>query len=190
MSDGNMKECKHCKEMIPKSAKRCSKCGGDQRSFFARHKIISGILILVVLGVIGGMLGGDKELAEQEEIKTEYNIGEVISLDKYDILIENQREIKGVTDTTYTVFDATVMAKKDDFKFFGDIQGVNSQNEVVNNTIPFVSQDLGDPISIAWTKTLNSGQKATGYLAFDKPIDKIELRKDSFDKNVITINLK
>lgn len=94
------------------------------KHFFARYKIISGILILVVLGVIGGMLGGDKEVAEQEEIKTEYNVGEVISLDNYDILIENQKEIKGVTDTTYTVFDTIVMAKKDDFKFLEIFKGL------------------------------------------------------------------
>lgn len=50
--------CKACGNEVAKGAKSCPNCGKDQRSFFARHKIISGILALVVFVTVVGALGG------------------------------------------------------------------------------------------------------------------------------------
>ena len=41
-------------------------------------------------------------------------------------------------------------------------------------TIAFVSDDLGDPVATAFTKTLDTDQKLRGYLAFDKEISKLK----------------
>lgn len=53
-----MVTCKACGNEIAKGAKSCPSCGNDNRSFFGKHKIISGILILVVLSAFGSALGG------------------------------------------------------------------------------------------------------------------------------------
>lgn len=57
-----MKKCKSCKSEIDSKATKCPKCGTDQRNWFGRHKIITGILvIIVVFGIIGaaGSKGGN-----------------------------------------------------------------------------------------------------------------------------------
>ena len=197
-----MVNCKACDKEIAKGVKKCPHCGKDQRNFFMRHKIITGILILALLAGIGGALGGDDEPSsggvvektedaeteEKEEI-TEFKVGEVISNKEFDLLFDNQRTINGITGDTYLVLDVTITSKKDNFNFFGDIQGVTDDNEVVGDTIAFVEEDLGDPITTAWTKTLNEGQKATGYLSFDKEIQRIEIRSSFFSNDVISVVL-
>lgn len=49
--------CKACGKEIAKGVKKCPHCGKDQRNFFMKHKIITGILILAILGGIGSALG-------------------------------------------------------------------------------------------------------------------------------------
>lgn len=130
-----------------------------------------------------------KEEPKKEEEKTTYTLNEVISYKDFDITISNQRDVSGITGDSYILFDVEVVSKKDGFSFFGDFQGVTADNEVVDDTIAFVSDDLGDPISIAFTKTLDTDQKVKGYLAFDKEIDKLELSSNLFSSKKITIDL-
>ncbi len=53
------KKCPKCKESILSGATKCKHCGGDLRNYFVRHKVITGILVLIVLGIIGSALGED-----------------------------------------------------------------------------------------------------------------------------------
>lgn len=46
------KNCPKCGESILTSAQKCKHCGSDTRNWFMKHKIISGILALLVLGFI------------------------------------------------------------------------------------------------------------------------------------------
>lgn len=55
-----MRKCKSCHAEIPAKASKCSKCGTDQRNWFRRHPIWTGILILVVIGIFSSASGGDK----------------------------------------------------------------------------------------------------------------------------------
>lgn len=135
----------------------------------------------------GGQTDTGKETEKEE--KTVFKLDEVISYKDFDLIVSNQREVKGLGSDVYTVFDVEVISKKDGFSFFGDFQGVNSDNEVISNTIAFVSDDLGDPVSIAFTKTLDTDQKLKGYVAFDKPISKLELMSSAFSNKKITIEL-
>ena len=59
MSDKNMTKCKACGKDIAKGVKKCVNCGKDQRNFFMKHKIITGVLILILVSAIGSSLGGD-----------------------------------------------------------------------------------------------------------------------------------
>ena len=47
----NMKVCKVCGKEIAKAPK-CIHCGADQRNFW-RHKILTGILVILVFIIIG-----------------------------------------------------------------------------------------------------------------------------------------
>lgn len=55
-----MKKCKSCQKEINAKAKKCPYCQSDQRNWFMKHKIITTILILIVLGMIGSSGNGSK----------------------------------------------------------------------------------------------------------------------------------
>lgn len=201
-----MTNCKACNKEIAKGVKKCPNCGKDQRNFFMRHKILTGILVFVILASIGGgksetvkpNSGGNistnkniKVESDDKEVegKTEFSVDEIISYNDFDLIFTNQRTISGISDSEYIVLDVIIESKKDNFNFIGDIQGVTDSNEVVEDTIALISDDIGDPIMTAWTKTLNKGQKATGYVAFDREINKIEVRSNQFLNDVISIIL-
>ena len=56
-----MTNCKACGKEIAKGVNKCVHCGKDQRNFFMKHKIITIILALVILGGIGSAMGGKKD---------------------------------------------------------------------------------------------------------------------------------
>lgn len=44
--------CKACGKEIAKGIKKCPNCGKDNRNFFVKHKILTGIVVLIVLGIL------------------------------------------------------------------------------------------------------------------------------------------
>lgn len=55
----NLTSCKACGKEIAKGVNKCPHCGKDQRNFFMKHKILTGVLALVLIGAIGSALGGN-----------------------------------------------------------------------------------------------------------------------------------
>ena len=53
-----MVKCKVCGKEISKGAK-CPNCGKDSRCFFSRHKVLTVICGLVVIGALGSVTGGN-----------------------------------------------------------------------------------------------------------------------------------
>ncbi len=54
------KKCKSCQTEIDAKAKKCPHCRADQRNWFSRHPIITGIVaVILIFGVIGA-IGGSK----------------------------------------------------------------------------------------------------------------------------------
>lgn len=53
-----MKTCKSCQTEINENAKKCPNCRADQRSWFARHKILTAILAVILIAIIAGAAGG------------------------------------------------------------------------------------------------------------------------------------
>lgn len=153
------------------------------------------IIVLIIGGVAsqsnkdtptsGGTTDSNKET--KEEAKTTFALGEVIEYKDFTITISNKREIVGLANDTYIVFDVEVVSKKDGLSFSGTFQGVTSDNQVVDDTLALTSDDLGDPIMTAFTTKINNGQKIKGYLAFKQPIAKIEMQSSYFSNKTITI---
>jgi hypothetical protein len=55
-----MKKCKSCKSEIDPKATKCPHCGTDQRNWFGRHKILTGIGIIILFFIIVGAAGSGK----------------------------------------------------------------------------------------------------------------------------------
>ncbi|MGL5086994.1 MAG: DUF3862 domain-containing protein [Clostridium sp.] len=69
--------CKACGSEVAKGSKSCPSCGKDNRSFFGKHKIITGILVVFILAIIGGIAGGgDNSSAEKSTEVTDNNTEE------------------------------------------------------------------------------------------------------------------
>lgn len=83
MKKNLMVNCKACGKEIAKGVKKCVHCGKDQRNFFMKHKILSGIIILFLISAIGAALGGgdnedntitkadSSEISQVEDVKEE-----------------------------------------------------------------------------------------------------------------------
>lgn len=56
-----MKKCKSCQKEIDEKAKKCPHCQSDQRNWFGRHKILTGIIIVIIVFGIIGTVGGNKD---------------------------------------------------------------------------------------------------------------------------------
>ena len=54
-------QCKNCKKDINDGAKKCPECQSDLRNWFIRHKILSVILILFILGTILSAIGSEEK---------------------------------------------------------------------------------------------------------------------------------
>lgn len=50
-------KCRSCKEDVQEGAKKCKHCGADLSNWFVRHKVITAILALFLLGIIGSAMG-------------------------------------------------------------------------------------------------------------------------------------
>ena len=55
--------CKTCGNKIAKGVKCCPSCGNDNRKFYAKHKVLT-VLVLMALFIIGSV--GDKEVAKEK----------------------------------------------------------------------------------------------------------------------------
>ena len=65
---GQTKNCPKCGELIQVSAKKCKHCQADLRNWFARHKILTVILALILIGIIGSAGGSKTEkVAKKDE---------------------------------------------------------------------------------------------------------------------------
>ena len=97
-------KCPKCQEEILPGAKKCKHCQADLRNWFVKHKILTGILILFVIGIIGSIGGNtsnnsssstnsnsnQQEVAKEESIKVtartlyaEYEANEIQADEKY-----------------------------------------------------------------------------------------------------------
>ena len=89
----SMKKCKECGASVSSGAKSCPSCGKDQRIFFAKHKLITFILILLIIIIIAvnsgddsvprttltstsGNIEGDSSIQTNDKTKI-YSVGEV-----------------------------------------------------------------------------------------------------------------
>ena len=80
--ENGTKKCRECKADIPTDAKVCQFCKSKQWSWFSRHKIITIILIIFLIGILASLWGKWKQInttkntqiVEEGEIKKDVTI--------------------------------------------------------------------------------------------------------------------
>ena len=91
-----MTKCKACGADIAKGVKKCPHCGKDQRNFFMKHKIISALIVLIIIGCISSALGGNKQSSTSNgttsSTKTSNSKGADQSATKQEV---KQRQVQG-----------------------------------------------------------------------------------------------
>lgn len=68
-----MKKCNSCQTEIDEKATKCPHCQGDQRSWFRRHPILTGLLVLFIIGMFGSVVnkGGSNPESNQATSQNE-----------------------------------------------------------------------------------------------------------------------
>ncbi len=95
---GQTIKCPKCKEDIQLGAKKCKHCGADLRSSFAKHKVLTGFLILVVFIIFVSVIGSYNETQDtmNDGRKTAENNEK--QLEKYQAIVDNTQEAKSTAD--------------------------------------------------------------------------------------------
>ncbi len=155
----NLVKCKACGKEIAKGVKKCPHCGKDQRNWFMRHKFLSIIGLIIVLAIIGNMLGGgddtandtatnttetqdsnnaaDTDTTEPEPAEKVYAVGEVIPID----------------DTAeYTITKVEEMSKIGDPNMFGKQASEGATLIAMQYTVKNISKE---PMGMFDYPTLN-----------------------------------
>lgn len=90
--------CKACNKEIAKGVKKCPHCGKDQRNFFRKHKILTFIGAIIIVGGIGAAAGGGgsdtTSVSTSDEPKTEstVKVGDTIKKDDVEVSVTKVEE--------------------------------------------------------------------------------------------------
>ena len=109
-----IKPCKACGKQLDGSAKICPECGKDQRNFFSKHKILTGIIVLLIIGALGS--GGDSE-TDKEVDTASVNAKQEETVDKNVKEVKEEKEDAIVVKASklYSDYDSNeVKADKND----------------------------------------------------------------------------
>jgi len=97
-SQGQTIKCPKCKEDIQLGAKKCKHCQADLRSSFAKHKILTGFLILVVFIIFVSVIGSYNETQDTMSDGRKTAENNENQLEKYQAIVDNTQEAKSTAD--------------------------------------------------------------------------------------------
>ncbi|KZL93576.1 DUF4352 domain-containing protein [Clostridium magnum] len=201
-----MKNCKVCGNQIAKGVNKCVHCGKDQRNFFMKHKIITIILGLVILGGIGSGMGGDKDNAtktstastkettqsKSAESKKEdpvYKVGDVIKTDKFEVTIvsiEEKAQVGGEYIKKTPSEGGTYIAVQFQYKNISDKPVGSFSKPSINLTDKSGTKYKADiDASSTFATEVNPDRKIVSDLnpgITVKDADVFEISKDSYSK--------
>ena len=106
--------CKACSKEIAKGVKKCPNCGKDQRNWFMRHKIMSFIGAIIILGIVGSVFGsgddgekittgasGNGEAVKAEKQETIYQVGDIVSAKNLEVTVTKFEELSQIGDPNF-----------------------------------------------------------------------------------------
>jgi len=190
--------CKACGKEIGKGVKKCIHCGTDQRNFFGKHKIITGIMVIVILGAIGSATSGGKSSTTQAPVASSTTApatapapAKPVELSKEGVSSDVKIAVTGfiskdsIGDNQYSIAKAQGVFKvvslsltnnqkdaitidSNSFKLADD-QGREFSDSTEAQTAMMTSMNAQK--DNFFLKKINPGITATGSVAFDVPKD-------------------
>jgi hypothetical protein len=154
-----LKKCPKCQTSISAKAKKCPNCQSDLRNWFMRHKVLTGIGVLIVIIIIAGAGGksnnktnsgtaSSSNSSAQEPIKKTYKIGETI---------------------TANTIEATITS-------------VETKNKVGTEFLNSTPAEGGVYVVVQW-KYKNTSDKSIG--AFSQPrIQLVDTNSNNYDSDI------
>lgn len=106
-----MVKCKACGQEIAKGTK-CVGCGKDNRNFFGKHKVLTGLAVIIVIGVMANS-GDDKptlvtptatkpavteKAVVAEPVAKNFKVGDTIKLNDYTVKVNKASVIKSTNE--------------------------------------------------------------------------------------------
>lgn len=200
-----MKTCKECNTEISAKAKKCPKCGVDTRNWFMKHKIISAIVIIIVLGGLGSLVGGGNKgdvttsnsASQKSDESPTYKVGDTIKTDKFEFVVisaEEKSKVGGEYFEKTPSSGGTYVAVKFKYK--------NISKEPIN-MFDFPSLNLVDSSGIKYDRDINASSSYATEVNLNEKIlsdlnpgisvdgaDVFEVSKESYDKDSWKIRIK
>jgi len=181
-----MKKCKACQKEIDDKAKKCPHCQTDQRGWFRRHLILTGILGLVIFLIVIGVIGS-KQSSTTTTTTTTNNVGSAQSNDQPKDVTPKVGDVTKLGDREFTVnsgrrsqaFDYNTPKAGKEYVIVNVTIRNLGKDEVSYNPYDFKVQDAnGAQESYTWASlsdslssgTLAPGGKVTGSMPFEVPI--------------------
>ena len=185
-----------------------------QGNWFVRHKILTGILVLIVLGIIVSAAGGgtdttnqannsgSSDTASNEDKPTTVQIGQAARDGKFEFTVTafkcgaktlgDNEFLREEAQGQFCVMDVTVKNIGNEAQTF-----FTSEQKVKNSEGQEFSNDTSAEIAVAggdaWINEINPGNTAKGKVVFDVPADakivSAELHDSSFS-NGVEVSLK
>lgn len=100
---GKTKGCPKCGEEIQVTAKKCKHCQADLRSGFAKHKILTGFLVLIAIVIFISIIGSYYKTQDTMDSVKETAEENEKQLDKYQAIVDNSLKEKDETDSNEEV---------------------------------------------------------------------------------------
>ena len=160
------KICKHCKEIVNASAKKCPHCTGDLRSWFRRHPILTFFFGMFIFGSIISA-SSDNEKQNTNMITDKTNKTDIkITLPVMDLYGKNEETIKSTFSNTITDYLDTGLTPSKKIK----ITGFDIKNTKINVQIDYSIQS-GEPyyVGYSFSEKPLSEEDAWEVVGFEKP---------------------
>lgn len=184
MDNKNTKICRHCKEEIPKNAKRCPKCGGK----LGMPGWIKAIIIIVIIlaGIVGCMSKFSNAVGDAvKEVKNEYKDVNGKSKFKVNEAFQNKFEKIVMTEVNTNFTDYSEFTKPSDgYKYIMakfEIENINKdKDELSISSLEFkASADsvaVQSPLLVNdkykdFSATIGKGKKTIGYIFYEVPVN-------------------
>lgn len=199
--NNNMTTCKACGKEIAKGAIKCPHCGKDQRNFFMRHKILTVLIVLIILGAIGGAAGSNspKKVGENKSATTStqkseskpktqtFKIGDVVQLKDYKVTVNKVRTGNGAEGMEpeqgkqYFYVDCTIENTSDKEKDISSVLMFKVQDSDGRSCDQSIPGDQNGQLD----GKVSPGQKLSGEYVVKIPQGKTGLRL-VFDSSVLS----
>ena len=153
-----LKICKECGAEVS-SKGVCPKCGKDQRNFFVKHKVITFILIVIILGVIIGVNGSGDNKSQSTQVTANETSSNNDTTEKGNTVVNVGEEIE-TNDTKITFVSAQ------DYTSYKSYSAPKTGNKVVRAAVIFENISTSD-IYLSNLECYADGEKCEEYYYAD-----------------------